>query len=109
MTSETNIQDPQDPREAIYQRERDLVASFPTIKSVESIEINGGFRIEVILKSGEREVIKAKSTRKPSVVQLYSFGINGNYRGDGLGYFFTFSKTVDAYYRDAHIKTFEVA
>jgi len=77
------------------------------ILAVEAIEIKGGFRIEAVMQSGEREVIKGKSTRKPSMVQLHSWPVNGNYRGDGLGQYFTFAKSI-IYQRD-WIKSFVVA
>ena len=77
------------------------------ILAIEAIEIKGGFRIEAVMKSGEREVIKGKSTRKPSMVQLHSWSVNGNYRGDGIGQYFTFAKSI-IYQRD-WLKSFVVA
>tara|TARA_B100000780_G_scaffold131883_1_gene92480 strand:+ start:6807 stop:7064 length:258 start_codon:yes stop_codon:yes gene_type:complete len=77
------------------------------ILAIEAIKITGGFRIEAVMQSGEREVIKGKSTRKPSMVQLHSWSVNGNYRGDGLGQYFTFTPSI--IYPRYWIKSFVVA
>ena len=79
------------------------------ILAIQAIEINGGFRIEAVMQSGEREVIKNKSTRKPSMVQLHSWGVNGNFRGDGLGQYFTFAKSIDSWNKSCWLKSFVVA
>jgi len=79
------------------------------INRIQAIETPKGFRIEAVLESGEVEVIKQNSTRKPTMVQLYSIGVNGNFRGDGLGNNFTFSKSIDSYYKGCHLKSFLVS
>ena len=79
------------------------------ILAVEAIEIKGGFRIEAVMQSGEREVIKAKSTRMPSMVQLYSSRVNGNYQGDGIAQHFTFAKSIDSWEKSSWLKSFAVA
>jgi len=79
------------------------------ILAIESIEIDGGFRIEAVMQSGEREVIKKKSTRKPSMVQLHSGSVNGNFHGDGIGQYFTFAKSIDSFNKSCWIKSFVVA
>lgn len=80
-----------------------------SILSIEAVEIKGGFRIDAVMTSGEREVIKGKSTRKPSMVQLFSCHANGNFRGDGLGANFTFSKSIEPFYRNCWLKSFVVS
>ena len=76
------------------------------ICEIVAVEIKRGYRIEAVFHSGGREVIKGQSTRKPSMVQLHDCPVNGNFRGDGIGQYFTFSKSV-IYQRD-WIKSFEV-
>lgn len=78
------------------------------ICEIVAVEIKGGFRIDAVMQSGEREVIKGKSTRKPSMVQLHSWSVNGNYRGDGLGQYFTFSKSIDSFNKSCWLKSFVV-
>ena len=78
------------------------------ILTIEAVEITGGFRIDAVMQSGEREVIKGKSTRKPSMVQLHSWRVNGNYRGDGLGQYFTFAKSIDSFNKSCWLKSFVV-
>ena len=79
------------------------------ISAIEAIEINGGFRIVAVMQSGAREVIKGKSTRKPTMVQLHSGRVNGNFRGDGLGQYFTFAKSIDSFNKSCWLKSFVVA
>jgi len=79
------------------------------IIAVEAITIKGGFfRIEAVMQSGEREVIKAKSTRMPTMVQLYSSRVNGNYQGDGIAQHFTFAKSIDSWEKSSWLKSFVV-
>lgn len=82
-----------------------------SIAAVEAVEIKGGYRIEAVLADGSREVLKKKSTRKPTVVQAYAFRVNGNFRGEGLGAHIAFTKTVDSHplYRENHIRTIKVS
>ena len=81
-----------------------------TIAQVQAVEIDNGFRIEVVFKNGDIEIIKKKSTRKPPMVQLYQVNyVNGNYRGVGIGGHFTFNKKIDSYFKESHLKSFVVA
>ena len=80
-----------------------------SIAGIEAIEIKGGYyRIEAVLESGEREVLKKKSTSLPKMVQLYSVEMNGNRRGAGLPSYFTFAKSVKAWDKEYHIRGFTV-
>tara|TARA_R110002110_G_C13239376_1_gene698945 strand:+ start:463 stop:744 length:282 start_codon:yes stop_codon:yes gene_type:complete len=78
-----------------------------SIAGVEAIEIKGGFRIEAVFNSGEREIIKKKSTRPGTMVQLYSMRVNGNCYS-GLGAYFTFAKNISKFYKIRHLKGFPV-
>jgi len=85
------------------------IAAIATITSVEAVELkNGKFQIDAIFANGDREILKAKSNKKPAMIQAFTFGINGNYKGEGIGHYFAFSKTVPSHYKDEHIKAFIV-
>ena len=77
------------------------------ILAIEAVQITGGFRIYAVMQSGEREVIKGKSVRKPSSAHLHSWSVRGNYRGDGLGQYFTFTPSI--IYPRHWLKSFVVA
>jgi len=90
--------------------EETAIATIATITSVEAVELkNGKFQIDAVFANGDRETLKAKSNKKPAMVQAFTFEINGNYRGEGIGHYFAFSKTVPSYYKDAHIKAFIIS
>tara|TARA_R110000868_G_scaffold139795_1_gene354897 strand:+ start:421 stop:699 length:279 start_codon:yes stop_codon:yes gene_type:complete len=81
------------------------------ISNIESVQaIRKGttekFRIDLVMGDGQRVTIK-KSGNLPSVVQAYSFTINGNAR-DEIARHFMFSKTLDRFHSGAHLKTFLV-
>tara|TARA_R110000751_G_scaffold191_2_gene998 strand:+ start:466 stop:741 length:276 start_codon:yes stop_codon:yes gene_type:complete len=78
------------------------------VDAVEAVAIKGGFRVDAVMKSGERVVLKNKSTRKPAMVQMHSRDVNGNCP-KGLGIFFTFAKTVDSFNKDSWLKSFQVS
>ena len=85
------------------------VATIAAITSIEAIELkNGKFQIDAVFANGERETLKAQSNSMPSMVQAFSYGVNGNYKGDGIGKYFTFSKSVAHYFKKYHIKAFIV-
>lgn len=78
------------------------------ITSVKAIELKGSkYRINIVFGDGTACTIKQKSTRAPSMVQLYDTRANGNSHG-GPGQFFTFSKTVDSWLKDKHLKSYPV-
>lgn len=87
------------------------IAKILTITSVEAVELkNGKFRIDAIFANGEREILKEKSNKKPLMVQaLRASRANGNYRGDGIGACFIFSKSVPSYCKELFVKGFVVA
>jgi len=74
---------------------------------VTAIKVEGGYRIEALV-NGKIEILKKKSTRIPAFVQVYSFKMNGNFFGAGFGGHCTFSKSVNRYYSDRHLRTIEV-
>lgn len=63
--------------------------------------------VDIILSTGETFNIKKSSTRKPVMVQLYDHWVNGN-NSDLPARFFTFSKTIESYHREDHVKSFVV-
>lgn len=80
-----------------------------SIEAIEAIELTKGYRIEAVLKSGERQVIKNKSTRKPKAVQLHSAVVNGNARDyTHPSAYFRFAMKVDSWDADSHLKGFSV-
>ena len=85
------------------------VATIAAITSIEVIELkNGKFQIDAVFANGERETLKAQSNSMPSMVQAFSDGVNGNYKGEGVGKYFTFARTVNSYFKKYHIKAFIV-
>lgn len=78
------------------------------IEQVHAVEIKGGFRIEAELSSGEHIVLKKKSTRKPTSIQLYTYRANGNSPADSVGKYFGFAKKIEKYQQNPHLKTYFV-
>lgn len=78
-----------------------------TVTEVYAIPLTKGFRIEIEHADGSREVIKKKSTRRPVMVQLHNATVNGN-ASTPTARFFTFSKTIESYNREHHLKSFVV-
>lgn len=71
---------------------------------------SGHFRIVAVMKNGDREVLKKKSTRRPVAVQAYTDWVNGNARTmDSLSAYFKFAKNIDRWDRGSHYKTFSVS
>lgn len=80
-----------------------------SIEVIEAIELTKGFRIEAVLKSGERQVIKKKSNKKPKAVQLHSAAVNGNAPDAAHpSAYFRFAMKVDSWDADTHLKGFAV-
>ena len=80
-----------------------------SIEAIEAIELTKGYRIEAVLKSGERQVIKKKSNKKPKAVQLHSAVVNGNapdYTHPSA--YFRFAVKVDSCWAHNHLKGFSV-
>ena len=77
------------------------------IDYVESVPVKTHYQINAVLSDGEKVVLKKKSNKQPSAVQLYSYPVNGNAYGLP-GQFFAFAKSVDSWYRDKHLKTYQV-
>lgn len=88
-----------------------IIAKIETIASIEAVTLKNGhqYRIDAVFADGSRETLKAKSNKKPEMVQAFSFRANGNFRGEGIGAYFTFAKNVSSDCRDAHIKGFIVS
>lgn len=78
------------------------------IVAVYAVELKKGFRIDAELESGEIVNIKGKSTRKPEKVQLYDAIVNHNATPGSHGVVFTFAKTILAFHRKSHLKTYTV-
>lgn len=79
------------------------------ITQVIAVEINGGFRVDAELSSGEIIILKNKSTRKPTAVQLYSCRANGNSSANSDGKYFGFAKSVNSHQKECHLKGYFVA
>jgi hypothetical protein len=77
------------------------------IKQVEAVPVKGGYRIDAVMHDGSRETIKKKSTRFPTAVQLFRGHVNGNYHGDGIAQFFTFTKSAPSH-QGGHVKGYLV-
>ena len=79
------------------------------ISQVKAVDLESGFRIEAVLISGEIVVLKAKSNKKPAMVQLYDGTVN--YSCSGEGGFFTYSKAApkENFWGDKHLKGYAVA
>jgi len=83
------------------------IAKIATITSVEAVELkNGKFQVDAVFANGHREILKAKSNKKPAMAHAVSFVINKDYMGAGIGHYFTFLKNVPSYCKDAHTKSF---
>jgi hypothetical protein len=94
----------------IKHAEAGTLRAIKSIVDVQAVELkNGKFRLDAVFADGTRESIKQQSTQKPYAVQLYSFALNGNFKGEGVGKFFAFTKGVDSHYREFHIQSFIVA
>jgi len=78
------------------------------IEAVIAVAIKGGYQVLAVDAQGNQEIIKKKSTRLPKMVQLYKGHMNGNYQGDGIAKHFTFSQSIDSWYKESHIKSFKV-
>ena len=65
------------------------------------------YTISAVLNSGEKVVIKQKSTRAPAAVQLYKQPVNNNAYGKP-GQYFLFAKSIDSWYREHHLKSYQV-
>jgi len=80
-----------------------------SIEAIEAVELTKGYRIEAVLKSGERQVIKKKSNKKPKAVQLHSARVNGNASDyNHPSAYFRFAVKVDSWDADTHLQGFAV-
>lgn len=77
------------------------------IDYVESVPVKAHYQINAVLTDGEKVVIKNKSKKQPSAVQLYDYAINGNAYGLP-GQYFAFAKSIDSWHRDKHLKSYLV-
>ena len=78
------------------------------ITDVVAVPVGKKTRIDIILSTGERISLNKGSVRKPVMVQLYNTTVNGNYWGDDIPAYFTFSKSIDSWEREHHLKGFAV-
>ncbi len=74
---------------------------------VESVPVKNHFQINAVLTDGEKVVIKKKSKKQPTAVQLYNYPVNGNAYAQP-GQYFAFAKSIDSWYKDRHLKTYLV-
>ena len=78
------------------------------ITDVVAVPMGKKTRIDIILSTGWRLTIMKGSVRKPVMVQLYSTKVNGNAEMGTEAAYFTFSKSIDSYDRERHLKGFAV-
>tara|TARA_R110000824_G_C14943490_1_gene650128 strand:- start:324 stop:608 length:285 start_codon:yes stop_codon:yes gene_type:complete len=79
------------------------------IVKIQAIELDKGFKIEAVLESGEKIVLKEKSNKKPAAVQLYGHVVNHSVRGDGTLFSFTRAAPKTHSWGASHLKSFAVA
>lgn len=77
------------------------------IDYVESVPVKAHYQINAVLTDGEKVVIKNKSKKQPTAVQLYNYPVNGNAYAKP-GQYFAFAKKIDTWYKGKHLKTYLV-
>jgi len=87
------------------------------IDHVEAVAVAAGsktkYRIDAVLESGEKIVLKKTSTRIPKAVQLYNTYVNGNATHGTEACYFGFTAKPDTWHtsfreQDKHLKSYQV-